>query len=175
LPTHRGWSLVWCARPDRAGELAALDDARFCVELRAAFGGVLGAFSALGARQTYALGLKQVRHPVAPRAVLVGNAAQTLHPVAGQGFNLGLRDAWELAAAVCGATDPGDPALLNHYATERRIDRSATILFTDTLIQLFSNDIPLLDRLRGTGLAVLNGFPPAKIYLARRMMFGARG
>jgi 2-octaprenyl-6-methoxyphenol hydroxylase len=119
--------------------------------------------------------LKRARRPVAPRVVLVGNAAQSLHPVAGQGFNLGLRDAWELAAAVRDARDPGDAATLNAYFAERRFDRTATILFTDTLIRLFSNDIPLLDRLCGAGLTVLGGIAPAKNFLARRMMFGARG
>jgi 2-octaprenyl-6-methoxyphenol hydroxylase len=175
LPTHRGWSLVWSARPARTGELAAMDDTRFCAELRAAFGGTLGSFGVLGSRQVFPLRLKFARRPVAPRAVLVGNAAQTLHPVAGQGFNLGLRDAWELAAAVRDARDPGDQATLNNYFSERRFDRTATILFTDTLIRLFSNDIPLFKQMRGVGLGALNGFSPVKNFLARRMMFGARG
>jgi 2-octaprenyl-6-methoxyphenol hydroxylase len=143
--------------------------------LRAAFGGTLGSFGVLGSRQVFPLRLKFARRPVAPRAVLVGNAAQTLHPVAGQGFNLGLRDAWELAAAVRDARDPGDQATLNSYFSERRFDRTATILFTDTLIRLFSNDIPLFEQMRGVGLAALNGFPPAKNFLVRRMMFGTHG
>lgn len=175
LPTAHGWSLVWTVRPERALELAALDEARFCAELHAAFGTALGAFSVAGARQVFPLRLKYARRPVAPRVVLVGNAAQSLHPVAGQGFNLGLRDAWELATAVRDARDPGDPATLNAYFAQRRFDRTATILFTDTLIRLFSNDIPLLDRLCGAGLSVLGGIPPAKNFLVRRMMFGARG
>jgi 2-octaprenyl-6-methoxyphenol hydroxylase len=175
LPTARGWSLVWTARPARAAELAALDEPRFCAELRAAFGAALGTFTLAGARQVFPLKLKYARRPVAPRVVLVGNAAQSLHPVAGQGFNLGLRDAWELAVAVRDARDPGDPAILNAYFAERRFDRTATILFTDTLIRLFSNDIPLLGSLCGAGLTVLGGVPPAKNFLVRRMMFGARG
>jgi 2-octaprenyl-6-methoxyphenol hydroxylase len=175
LPTVRGWSLVWTVRPARASELAALDERRFCAELHTSFGAALGTFSLAGVRQVFPLKLKHARRPVAPRVVLVGNAAQSLHPVAGQGFNLGLRDAWELAAAVRDARDPGDPATINAYFAERRFDRTATILFTDTLIRLFSNDIPLLDRLCGAGLTVLGGIPPAKNFLARRMMFGARG
>jgi 2-octaprenyl-6-methoxyphenol hydroxylase len=109
--------------------------------------------------------------------VLIGNAAQTLHPVAGQGFNLGLRDAFELTRLVAahGAQDPGEEQLLNTFYAQRRFDRTATILFTDSLIRLFSNDIPLLDRLCGAGLTVLGGISPAKNFLARRMMFGARG
>jgi 2-octaprenyl-6-methoxyphenol hydroxylase len=175
LPTRRGWSLVWTARPARAGELAALDDAGFCAHLRATFGPALGAFRVLGKRQVFPLVLRYARRPVAPRTVLIGNAAQTLHPVAGQGFNLGLRDAWELALAARDAQDPGSVTLLNAYFSQRRFDRTATILFTDTLIRLFSNDIPLLDRLCGAGLATLSGIPPAKNFLVRRMMFGVHG
>lgn len=175
LPAPRGWSLVWTMTPERAHEVAALDDAHFCAELHAAFGGQLGAFSAPGARQVFPLKLKYSRRPIAPRVMLVGNAAQSLHPVAGQGFNLGLRDAWELASAVRDAIDPGAAATLNAYFSERRLDRTATILFTDTLIRLFSNDIPLADRMSGAVFTLLNSAPPVKNFLVRRMMFGARG
>lgn len=174
LPTARGWSLVWTVRPARALELAALDEVRFCAELRAAFGTALGAFAVAGARQVFPLKLKYARRPVEPRVVLVGNAAQSLHPVAGQGFNLGLRDAFELATAVRDARDPGHPLIINSYFAQRRFDRTATILFTDTLIRLFSNDIPILDRLCSAGLGVLGAIPPAKNFLVRRMMFGVR-
>ena len=175
LPTDRGWSLVWTARPGRARDLAALDDSGFCAELRATFGASLGAFRVLGKRQVFPLVLRYAQRPVTPRAVLVGNAAQTLHPVAGQGFNLGLRDAWELVLATRDARDPGDQAILNTYFSQRRFDRTATILFTDTLIRLFSNDIPILGRLRGVGLAALSGMAPAKNFLVRRMLFGVHG
>jgi 2-octaprenyl-6-methoxyphenol hydroxylase len=175
LPTHRGWSLVWTTRPGRARDLAALDDSGFCAELRATFGASLGAFRALGKRQVFPLVLKYAQRPVAPRTVLIGNAAQTLHPVAGQGFNLGLRDAWELALAARDARDPGDQAILNTYFSQRRLDRTATILFTDTLIRLFSNDIPTIGRLCGVALAALSGIPPVKNFLVRRMMFGVHG
>jgi len=181
LPTQHGWSLVWTATPDFADELAALPDAGFCKRLTAALGvksgAAFGAFRVLTRRQVFPLVLKYATHPVAPRTVLIGNAAQTLHPVAGQGFNLGLRDAWELARMIIerGAADPGASELLNDYCTQRRCDRTATILFTDSLIQLFSKDIPLLSPMRGSGLAALGSMPPAKNFLARRMMFGARG
>ena len=177
LPSARGWSLVWTTAPDRARELAGLDDAEFCGRLRAAFGAALGAFRVPGRRQVFPLVLKYATRPVAPRTVLIGNAAQTLHPVAGQGFNLGLRDAWELAHAIMehGASDPGSSALLNAYFSQRRFDRTATILFTDSLIRLFSKDIPLFNPVRGGGLAALGGIPPAKNFLVRRMLFGARG
>lgn len=177
LPTARGWSLVWTVQPERAQQLAALDDAEFCRRLRGAFGGAVGAFTAAGRRQVFPLALKYATRPVAPRTLLIGNAAQTLHPVAGQGFNLGLRDAWELARVILarGASDPGARELLNEYFSQRRRDRIATILFTDTLIRLFCNDIPLLNGARGLGLAAFGAVPAAKNFLARRMMFGARG
>jgi len=177
LPVERGWSLVWTASPSRAQELAALPEEEFCTQLHSAFGTGLGCFRLLGARRVFPLVLKYATRPVAPRTLLIGNAAQTLHPVAGQGLNLGLRDAWELARAVVtrGASDPGASAFVKNYFSQRRFDRTATILFTDSLIRLFSNDIPLLDRMRGAGLAALGGFAPAKNFLVRRMLFGARG
>ena len=177
LPTERGRALIWTANPERAQELAALPDAEFCAQLHANFGAGLGAFRLLGPRQVFPLILKYATRPVAPRSVLIGNAAQTLHPVAGQGFNLGLRDAWELARTlmVRGAGDPGASAVLDAFLLQRRLDRTATILFTDSLIRLFSKDIPLFNHARGIGLVALAGLPMAKNFLARRMMFGTRG
>ncbi len=145
--------------------------------LRAGFGSKLGAFRLLGPRRVFPLVLKYAARPIAPRSVLIGNAAQTLHPVAGQGFNLGLRDAWELAHAIIsrGRGDPGARALLDAFLSQRRPDRTATILFTDSLIRLFSKDIPLFNHARAVGLVALANLPPAKNLLARRMMFGVRG
>jgi 2-octaprenyl-6-methoxyphenol hydroxylase len=130
-----------------------------------------------GRRQVFPLCLKVAARPVAPRCVLIGNAAQTLHPVAGQGFNLGLRDAFELARLIAarGADDPGGQDILNKFFAQRRFDRTATILFTDSLIRLFSKDIPLLQPARGLGFAALAALPGARKFLARRMIFGARG
>lgn len=177
LPISGGWSLVWTAPHARAQELAALDDLEFCAQLKAVFGAAVGAFTAVDKRQVIPLALKYATRPVAPRVVLVGNAAQTLHPVAGQGFNLGLRDAWELSRIVSAdiASDPGSAALLDRYCRRRRVDRIGTITFTDTLIRLFSNDIPLLRGARAAGLAALGIIAPAKRFVVRRMMFGARG
>lgn len=175
LPTQHGWSVVWTVKPERAAQLAVLNDGEFCEQLHTSFGGTLGAFAMNGKRQVFPLALKVARRPVLARVALVGNAAQSLHPVAGQGFNLGLRDAWELARIVRDARDPGATSILNTYFSERRFDRTATILFTDTLIRLFSNDIPILDRLTGAGIAALGAVAPAKNFLVRRMMFGARG
>jgi len=107
--------------------------------------------------------------------VLVGNAAQALHPVAGQGFNLGLRDAWALAQLVrrtsFGAI--GDRAMLAEYRGQRARDRSATILATDSLVRIFSNDLQWLQAARGSALATLDFSDAAKHFLMRRMMFGS--
>lgn len=177
LPSARGWSLVWTVEPERAQQLATLDETEFCGRLQAGFGAAAGVFTAAGRRQVFSLALKVATRPVAPRTLLIGNAAQTLHPVAGQGFNLGLRDAWELARAILarGERDPGGGELLKEYFSQRRLDRIATILFTDTLIHLFCKDIPLANGVRGLGLAAFGAIPAAKNFLARRMMFGARG
>jgi 2-octaprenyl-6-methoxyphenol hydroxylase len=108
---------------------------------------------------------------------VVGNAAQTLHPVAGQGLNLGLRDAWELAALLRDSdrADVGGGALIRAYTARRRLDRSGGILFTDMLVRLFSNELAPLGWARGLGLAALGAFPPARDFIVRRMIFGARG
>jgi 2-octaprenyl-6-methoxyphenol hydroxylase len=105
--------------------------------------------------------------------VFVGNAAQTLHPVAGQGFNLGLRDAWALAQALEGCDDCGSPAVLAAYAASRRLDRIGTIRFTDLLARVFTVDSALMRAGRGAALAGLDLLPPARRFLARRMIFGA--
>ncbi len=177
LPTARGWSVVWTLPPAQAQQLAALDDQQFCQRLRDAFGGTLGAFSAPSRRLVFALALKYAPQPMALRTVLIGNAAQTLHPVAGQGFNLGLRDAWELAHALiaCRGPDVGTAAVLQAYLSRRRFDRIATILFTDSLIRLFRKDIPLLAHARSLGLAAFGALPLAKSFLSRRMLFGING
>ena len=177
LPTARGWSLVWTVQPEHTLQLAALDDVEFCRRLQATFGSAVGAFSAPGPRRIFPLALRYAKRPVAPRTLLIGNAAQTVHPVAGQGFNLGLRDAWELTRTLVihGEQDPGSDKLLNAYFSQRRFDRIATILFTDSLIRLFCKDIPLLSGARDLGLAALGAVPAVKNFLARRMMFGARG
>ncbi len=155
-------------------EIAALDDSRFLALLQQRFGPRVK-LAGVGPRRVYPLGLRVRQQPVGDRAVWIGNAAQTLHPVAGQGFNLALRDIMELADTLTDAVDPGDPALLARYAARRRLDRAGTIGFTDGLVRLFSNAIPPLLHARGAGLLALDLFPPARSFVARRMMFGARG
>ena len=177
LPNAGGWALIWAMQPSHADEMAALGATDFCARLHQAFGPALGTFKLRSKRSLFPLSLRVASPPNAPRCVLIGNAAQTLHPVAGQGFNLGLRDAFELVLLVAarGTPDAGSQALLNAFFAQRRPDRTGTILFTDSLIQLFSKDIPLLLPARGLGLAALGMFPGAKKFVARRMIFGARG
>lgn len=174
LPLKDEFAVVLTCAEDRAGEIAALDDGAFLVVLQARFGD-RHRFTAVGPRVAYPLGLRYREQPVAERQVWLGNAAQTLHPVAGQGFNLALRDIWELARAVGGAADPGDPAVLAAYARGRRLDRRGAIGFTNLLIDAFASDFPPLKHARGAGLFALDLLPPLKHFVARRMMFGARG
>jgi len=121
--------------------------------------------------------LKTTARIAEPRTVALGNAAQTLHPVAGQGFNLGLRDAWELAQAVHTSSrdEIGTAGQIRAYREQRRLDRGGGIWFTDMLVRLFSNDIAPLRIARGLGLAALGAVPPARDFVVRRMTFGTRG
>lgn len=179
LPCGSEFAVVYTCPADEAAALAALPDAKFLACLQNHCGKRLG-FSAVTPRHVFPLGLRYRNSPVGERAVWLGNAAQTLHPVAGQGFNLALRDVWELARTLATAAaagepiDPGDAQLLARYAAARRIDRRGTIGFTDTLVRLFSNDIPLLRGARGIGLLALDLLPPLRGFVARRMMYGAR-
>jgi 2-octaprenyl-6-methoxyphenol hydroxylase len=174
LPHGAGYALVWTAPPDRAARLAALDTAAFLDELHASFGGRLGAFVGAGERSAFPLALRYRREETRPRSLAVGNAAQTLHPVAGQGFNLGLRDAWELALLAREAPDPGSEGFIGDFRRARALDRRAGIQFTDGLVGVFSNADPLLCLGRGAGLLALDLLPPARRFIARRMIFGAR-
>ncbi len=174
LPHGGGYAMVWTSSPERNAQLAALDTASFLDALHAAFGDRLGAFTEAGARSAFALALRYQRSETRRRSLAVGNAAQTLHPVAGQGFNLGLRDAWELARLARDARDPGDDAFIAAYRNARALDRRAGIRFTDSLIGLFSNSRPLLRLGRGTGLLALDLLPFARRFVARRMIYGAR-
>jgi 2-octaprenyl-6-methoxyphenol hydroxylase len=108
------------------------------------------------------------------RAVVIGNAAQALHPVAGQGFNLGLRDAWELAMEIQ-RRGAHDESLFEAYRGRRRLDRASGIAFSDALIRIFSNDFLPLGVARGAGLTLLDCLPTAKNFVVRRMIFGTRG
>jgi 2-octaprenyl-6-methoxyphenol hydroxylase len=136
--------------------VAALDDAAYLERLQRAFGWRAGRFLSVGARSRYPIVRTLAQRLVAPRAVLVGNAAQSLHPIGAQGFNLGLRDALTLVecieAACARGEDPGSEAMLADYAQRRREDRERTIAFSDGLARLTSNPSPLVSPLRSLGL-----------------------
>lgn len=176
LPDGAGWALVWTTSPTRAQVLCELDPKEFLAELRLDFGARVGDFTGVSGRASYPLRLRRAPRTPLDHAVLIGNAAQTLHPVAGQGFNLGVRDAWELAEhAMSRTAAPGSADWLRAYHARRSVDRGGGIGITHTLVQLFSNDLPPLRVARGLGLTLLGCVPPLKNFLVRRMTFGARG
>jgi 2-octaprenyl-6-methoxyphenol hydroxylase len=175
LPKEEEFALVWSCPPDQAAALMQASDSQFLAGLQRHFGDRAGRFVAVRNRAAFPLTLRFARETVHPRAVLIGNSAQALHPIAGQGFNLGLRDAWTLADLLVrdSAQDPGSSSVLQGYAASRRLDRMAGIVSTDLLTRLFSIPFPLVERVRGIGVALLDLTPPAKRFLMRRMIFGS--
>lgn len=182
LPLGERYAVVFTVPPEKANALLTLDDEAFARALEAQFGRRLD-IAGCGPRSAFPLALRLRKALVAPREVWIGNAAQTLHPVSGQGFNLGLRDAVELADRLLGAADaapdrqyadPGAPAPLAAYARGRQPDRLGGAAFTDGIVRLFSNDLPPLRALRGLGLLALDTLPPLRHAVAKRMLWGAR-
>ncbi|MDP1654185.1 MAG: FAD-dependent monooxygenase [Rhodocyclaceae bacterium] len=175
LPLGKGHALVWTVPEDDAASLLALDDGDFLARLNGVFSGRL-AFTAADERTAFPLGLRYRQSPVAERSVWLGNAAQTLHPVAGQGFNLALRDASQLVRMLQNRpADCGDAALLTSHAAARRMDRRSTINFTDGLVRFFGLRNSTAGHARGAGLLALDLLPAARRFFARRMIFGTRG
>lgn len=175
LPLGDDYSLVFTVPPEKAAYLLTLDDAGFLAALRSQFGSRLD-FIACGPRASFPLALRIRRQLTAERQAWIGNCAQTLHPVSGQGFNLGLRDACELAEALLahGKDDAGDPLPLAAYVRGRQADRRGSAAFTDGIVRLFSNDLPPLRIARGLGLLALDLCPPLRHFVAKRMIWGAR-
>jgi len=173
LPLGENYAVVFTVPCDKAAALLALDDDGFLAALQEQFGRRLE-FVASGPRASFPLSLRLRSQVTGPRQVWIGNSAQTLHPVSGQGFNLGLRDAWQLAAALLDQPDPGAPSTLAGYARGRRIDRQGSVAFTDSLVRIFSNDLPPLRLVRGLGLLALDLCPPLRHFVAKRMIWGAR-
>lgn len=174
---HHTYALVWTTQPRDAERIAMLDDAAFLDALYQHFGGRQGRFLAATPRKRFPLKLSFIGTQADAGVVRIGNAAQTLHPVSGQGLNIGLRDAWELAV-LCGDTPPeaiGSVEMLGAYGRSRRVDVLGGIGFTDFLIRAFSNDIAPVRHARGLGLLALEMLPPLKHFVARRMIFGSRG
>lgn len=177
LPYQDGYELVWTV-PHAAVEAMLLwDNATLLSYLHQHFGDRVGAFLSAGPRNTFPLRLKRAPATTLPHTVLIGNAAQTLHPVAGQGFNMGLRDAWELAQEILRSPPEalGSEAMLSNYRKSRNLDRNAGIHFTDGLVRLFSNDLPLVSAARAASLSLLDCLPGVKKFVAKRMMFGVNG
>jgi 2-octaprenyl-6-methoxyphenol hydroxylase len=171
-------ALVWCV-PRDDDPVRALDDAQRLAVLNTLFDAGAGRILAVSSLKCFPLGLTAQRSLVRARQVRIGNAAQTLHPVAGQGLNLGLRDAFALADALRDACDrsraaPDLDAALSRVAWQRAPDRWAMIATTDFLARSFTWRAPGVDTLRGVGLAALNRLPFVKDLLARQMMFGRR-
>jgi 2-octaprenyl-6-methoxyphenol hydroxylase len=178
LPLGDEYSIVLTLPPAKADAVMALDDAAFTAALQAQFGQRL-TFSRPGRRSRFPLALRQRKSLVAGHQVWIGNAAQTLHPVSGQGFNLGLRDAWQLAEALLADGLDHDhreciAASLQRYATSRQLDRRGGAVFTDRIVKAFSNDFGPLKLARGLGLLALDLCPPARHFVAKRMIWGAR-
>lgn len=172
LPQDDGYALVWCVRPATGERLLALDDDAFLAALNEAFGDRVGRFTRVSARHAYPLGLN-AGPGQSRRVVAIGNAAQTLHPVAGQGLNLGLRDARVLADVL--ARDLS-PQALQAFERRRGGDRGLTIRLTDLMARAFAGSpqgSPLQAAL-GLSLGAIDLLPAARDLLAEQMMFGRR-
>lgn len=174
LPLGDRYALVWTVPDSESAGLLALDEQKFLSHLHDIFSGRLD-FTAVSDRTAFPLGLRYRKTPVAKRAVWLGNAAQTLHPVAGQGFNLALRDVSQLARLLQQSpADCGSAALLACHAAARQLDRRSAIGFTDGLVRFFGLRGNLAGHARGAGLLALDLLPAARRFLAQRMIFGAR-
>jgi len=175
LPMTGGrFSVVWTARREETAGILALDDDAFVHRLQQRFGDRLGHLQRPGRRVAYPLRLMLAKELTRPRLVLIGNAAHTLHPVAGQGFNLGLRDVAELADLLVDAEhtgqDPGGSAVLSGYRKRRGGDQAAVAMLTDTLARLFVNPWTPVRLGRNLGMLGLDLLPPARHLLAQRFM-----
>ncbi|MGF1687732.1 2-octaprenyl-6-methoxyphenyl hydroxylase [Photobacterium japonica] len=175
LPMSEGRSsLVWCVRPDARDTVMGWNDDEFLAHLQQIFGWRLGRLVKTGARSAYPLLLRQALRLTSHRVAVVGNAAQTLHPIAGQGFNLGLRDvlslAEEIVQGVAEYGDAGCTAVLSRYRQRREPDRQATVGMTAGLVSVFANEAMPLVAGRNLGLMAMNTFDVLKAPLVRRAM-----
>jgi 2-octaprenyl-6-methoxyphenol hydroxylase len=161
-------AVIWTLAPAAAQVMLQLDDAGFLAALQEKFGFRLGRLTRVGRRVAYPLALTQAEERVEHRCVIIGNAAQGLHPIAGQGFNLGLRDVATLAEVIAEApTDIGGAAMLERYDEWRRRDRRGIVAFTDGLVRLFASPLASVRALRNLGLLLFDLTPPAKSALSR--------
>jgi 2-octaprenyl-6-methoxyphenol hydroxylase len=173
LPLGRDYSVVFTVPPVKAARLLKLNDEGFLAALQDQFGERIE-FLTTGPRAGFPLALRYRTQLAQRRQVWIGNTAQSLHPVSGQGFNLGLRDAWELAESLFDLNDAGNPTALATYAKGRQFDRRGSMAFTDGIVRLFSNDLAPISFVRGIGLLALDLYPPLRHFVAKRMIWGAR-
>jgi len=171
LPLGDEYSIVFTLPPAKADAVMALDDTAFLAALQQQFGQRM-TFAKPGPRSRFPLALRMRDTLAKGGEVWIGNTAQTLHPVSGQGFNLGIRDAWQLSEILL--KKGFDRSILADYAASRRLDRRGSAFFTDQIVRAFSNDIGPLKLARGLGLFALDVFPPARHFVAKRMIWGAR-
>ncbi|MEZ9229692.1 2-octaprenyl-6-methoxyphenyl hydroxylase [Vibrio amylolyticus] len=164
-------SLVWCLSPDLATQVLSMDDDEFLLELQSEFGWRLGQLTKVGSRATYPLLLRYRSQNISHRFAIVGNAAQTLHPIAGQGFNLGIRDVASLAEEIAfSSEDPGSYETLVAYRKRRENDREDTISMTSQLVHTFSNDLLSMRVGRNLALVAMDNLPVLKTPLLRRTL-----
>ncbi|QWE20446.1 FAD-dependent monooxygenase [Polynucleobacter sp. AP-Kolm-20A-A1] len=183
LPSHYGsniLNLVWCGSPASSQHHLQLSDADFLDALQNEFGSRIGRFLKIQDRRLYELGLNYRKEIAKDNEVWIGNAAQTLHPVAGQGLNLGLRDAYLLSETLVDVFSGSEQSsieiqnALQSYAQSRKADRKATIGLTDFMARVFTSNLAPVVVARGLALSALQWVPPIKTALARQMMFGRR-
>jgi 2-octaprenyl-6-methoxyphenol hydroxylase len=176
LPEGDHYALVWTRQPADAQQTLTMSDEAFLAALAAHFGSRVKGFTGVRDRRAFPLALEIAHDTAAERVVVIGNAAQALHPVAGQGFNLGLRDAYELARTIVDTPREalGAKAMLDRYRRRREPDRRAGIAVTHGLVRLFSNDRPWLRVPRGAGMMLLDALPFAKRAFGHAMLFGVR-
>ncbi|WBX94010.1 2-octaprenyl-6-methoxyphenyl hydroxylase [Pseudoxanthomonas mexicana] len=170
----RHWGVVHGVAREQAETVAALDDAAWLARLQRAVGWRIGRLVASGERSAYPIARVVAQRLVADRAVVLGNAAQTIHPIGAQGFNLGLRDALTLAEEIARGDDPGAASRLAAYAARRREDRERTLAFSDGLARLTANPSPLLKPVRSAGLVAMEAQPSLQALLVGGAM-GFRG
>ena len=172
--TDNRYSLVWTHWTKDVADTLQLDDAAFLQKLQHTFGYRQGLFTKVGKRATYPLVLQKSTKEVAGRAVVIGNASHALHPVAGQGLNLGLRDVAQLADLLAQAAqtqqDVGAPELLETYETLRKADYATVVRYTDSLVRLFSTDFMPLNHARAGGLLAVDRIPLVRQWFTRQSM-----
>ncbi|MGZ8258706.1 MAG: FAD-dependent oxidoreductase [Methylotenera sp.] len=171
---ERDFSLVWTGKKELIEPLLTLSDAEFLEQFHQQFGDRVGQFLSVEKRIIFPLKMSQLKAADTPHLVVIGNAAQTMHPVAGQGFNVGLRDAESLAQHIASSTDAalGSAQMLELYRASRKADTKGGLLFTDFLVNIFSNDIVGVSALRSAGLGLFDLMNPIKQHLVRKMSFG---